>query len=467
VLTGGAGSGKTECAMLFAAGGLRRGERVAMLGHGSPAELSSRADQIGIDLKGAVRDRRLLLLRYRPDFARRVAHAASTDEAIDDLRRQLLEHRPQRLVIDTMAPLLDDGWGSAVAATSIVELLELCQGMTLLTYPTDLATSYDRRLEPLLQATAAVLRLASDEHGAHRLEVVSMRDPSGQLPEPFGSMIAPPSAALHSPADESFAGGRSTLLLLRVTDSPSDDLLAALQLQHEVIVRASSEDTAGVVFDALVIESDHATLEPARAVIRAGQASARATPMVVATRFTLRSLDRARLLRDGADEVLAGDMGMPELLQRLASALRRGHLARPPLAIHEDETLTQRALALPGELLDRERFTNALRVRMAHDDAVPFTLLRLTTEPVDAAALRTLGELVLTGMRANTGDLAALVDDALAVCLHGAGRRDVAPFLERLRARRPTDAPAIRVTTACYPAESSAVRQLVAPLEVR
>jgi hypothetical protein len=70
-------------------------------------------------------------------------------------------------------------------------------------------------------------------------------------------------------------------------------------------------------------------------------------------------------------------------------------------------------------------------------------------------------------MRANTGDLAALIDDALAIYLHGAGRRDIAPFLERLRARRVAEAPALRVTSACYPAESNAVRQLVAPLEVR
>jgi DNA-binding response OmpR family regulator len=257
------------------------------------------------------------------------------------------------------------------------------------------------------------------------------------------------------------------LLLLRVSDSPSDDLLAALLLQHEIVVRSASEDTRDVDFDALIVEADHATLEPARAIIRGAQNGHRAKPLVVATRFTLRSLDRARLLRDGADEVLVGDMGMPELLQRLAGALRRGHLARPPVAVHEDETLTQHALALPGQLLDRERFTEALRARTAHDDTVPFTLLRLTIEPGDAAELRALGALVLGGMRARTGDLAALADDAIAVYLHGAGRRDIAPFLERVRASRAADAPALRIVSACYPAESAAVRQLVAPLEVR
>jgi hypothetical protein len=97
---------------------------------------------------------------------------------------------------------------------------------------------------------------------------------------------------------------------------------------------------------------------------------------------------------------------------------------------------------------------------------VPFAVLRLTTEPAGTAELRALGEVVLGSMRVNTGDLAAHVGDAIAVCLHGAGRRDIDAFLDRLRSRRAGDAAALRVTTACYPAESIAVRQLVSPLEV-
>lgn len=435
-----------------------------MLVHATAAELSAQAAHLGIDLECALSDGRLLLLRYRRDFARRVAHDGSADAALDDLRRRLLEHRPRRLVIDSVAPLLDDGTASALPASSLAELLQVAQSTALLTYPSDLSTSYDRRLEPLLHAAAGVLCLVRDEDGSRRIEIVSRRVAPAELPPPLDGML---SRAPGVAANEALAGGAASVLLLRVTDTPSDDLLAALLLQHRVTVRTAGDDLSTVAFDALVIEADHATLEPARAIIRASQSSGSAKPIAVATRFTLRSLDRARLLRDGADEVLAGDMGMPELLQRLAGALRRGHLARPPLAVHEDETLTHRALALPGDLLDRESFTRALRARTAHDDTVPFTLLRLTTDPAGPAELRALAELVLTSMRVDTGDLAALVDDAVAVYLHGAGRRDVAAFLDRLRARRPPAAPALRVASACYPAESAAVRQLVEPLEVR
>jgi KaiC/GvpD/RAD55 family RecA-like ATPase len=463
LLTGGAGSGKTECVLRFADAGLRAAERVTMLSHASAAELSGHAARLGIDLERPVADGRLLLLRYRPDFPRLIAHAATTEEAITDLRRQVAQHRPHRLVIDTLAPLLDDASASAAPAVSIVELLELSQSTALLTYPSDVSGSYDRRLEPLLQALAGVFRLVRAEDGRAELEVVSLRHSSAALPEPLAAMLAAPLPV----SDDSLASASGTLLLLRVSDSPSDDLLAALRLQHEVVVRSVMEEANDLRFDAIVIEADHATLEPARAIIRGAQNGRQAKPIIVATRFTLRSLDRARLLRDGADEVLAGDMGMPELLQRLAGALRRGHLARPPVAVHEDETLTQRALALPGELLDRERFAKALRARTAHDDTVPFTLLRLTTEPGDADELRALGALVLAGMRAGTGDLAALADDAIAVYLHGAARRDVACFIDRLRASRAPDAAPLRVVSACYPAESAAVRQLAAPLEVR
>lgn len=460
LITGGAGSGKTECALRFVEAGLRSGERVAMLGHASGAELAAQAAHLGIDLRRALRDQHLLLVRYRSDFPRRVAHAASTEEAIADLRRQLLEYRPRRLAIDTFAPLLDDGSASAVAASAIVELLDISQSTALLTYPSELSASYDRRLEPLLQAAAGVLRLVRSEEHRIGLAIVSLRHAASELPAPLGAMLSSRAAM----SDEAMAGSPARLLLLRVTDSPSDDLLSALQLQHEVVVRGDTDDIGEVDFGAFVVEADHATLEPARAIVRGAQNGAK--PIVVATRFTLRSLDRARLLRDGADEVLAGDMGMPELLQRLAGALRRGHLDRPPVAVHEDETLTHRALALPGELLDRERFTEALRARTAHDDSVPFALLRLTIEPSDSAELRELGALVLAGMRAGTGDLAALADDAIAVYLHGAGRRDIEAFLDRLRASRGADAPALRIASACYPAESAAVRQLVAPLEV-
>jgi hypothetical protein len=135
--------------------------------------------------------------------------------------------------------------------------------------------------------------------------------------------------------------------------------------------------------------------------------------------------------------------------------------------VHEDESLTQSAIVGPGELLDRDRFAAALQARSAHDDAVPFTVVRLTTAEDEATERRAVGTLALSVMRVASGDLAALLDDGVAIYLHGAGRRDAAPFLDRLRARRPAGAPPLRVDMASFPVDGAAVRQLVEPLEVR
>jgi len=461
LLTGGAGAGKTMHALQFVNQGLRSGERVMMLTHAAREDLLSQADHFGIELRDALRENRALIMRYRSDFAKRLVRAGTADRALEDLRRSIAEHRPRRLVIDPFAPLLEDGSASPVAAASLAELLELSQATALLTYPDDIADGYDRRLEPIVHAAAGVFRIARDERSVRSIEVVSLRQP------PTGATIGALTAAPPPNEAIAIAPPAGPLLLVHVSESPSEELVATLSLQHEIAAH-SGENLVDALpaAGALILETDHATLDRGRALLRANVSEALRAPIVVVTRFNLRSLDRARLLRDGADEVLAGDMGAAELLQRLAAALRRGHLARPPAAVHEDEGLIQLTLAGPGELLDAERFSAALRERAAHDDAVPFAVVRLTSQPVDTATLRALGALVVGGMRVAGGDLAALLDDSVAVYLHGAGRRDVPPFVDRLRQRRPPSAPPLRVTSAYFPSDGAAVRQLVEPLKV-
>jgi KaiC/GvpD/RAD55 family RecA-like ATPase/CheY-like chemotaxis protein len=459
LLTGGAGAGKTTCAIQFVGQALDRGEVAVMLTHASRAELLWRATSLGIDLPGALRAERVVVLRYRADFVRRVAQAGTTERVLEEIRALLTRYRPRRLVIDTFAPFLDDASPSPLAASALVELVERSQAIALLTYADDLAERYDRRVEPVVQHAAGIFRLSHDGGGRRQMHVVSLREASTPL-----AAAARPPAPIPAP-NEPLIDASAPIVLVRVVEPGSDDLLAALRLQHDVVVRDGA--VTGPLPDdaALVLETDHTALDRARALVR-GNAERR-RPIVVVSRFNLRSLDRARLLRDGADEVLAGDMGVPELLQRLATALRRGHLTHPPAAVHEDESLTQRTIAPTGDLLDRERFVVALQTRSAHDDAVPFTVLRLTIPESSAADRRTTGAIVLSAMRTASGDLAALVDDAVVVYLHGAARRDAAPFLERVRSRRGAGSAPLRVEMASFPADGAAVRQLLEPLEVR
>ena len=460
LLTGGAGAGKTTCALQFVGQGLDRGEVAVMFTHASRAELLARASSLGIDLRDALRGERLLALRYRRDFVRHVAQAGTTERVLDEIRGLLTKYRPRRLVIDTFAPFLDDASPSPLGASALVELIERSQATALLTYADDLAERYDRRVEPIVQHAAGVFRLSHDAGGRRQMQVVSLRELSTPLAS--AARLLPPEAAA---PNESLIDAPAPIVLVRVVEPGSDDLLAALRLQHEVAVRSGALTGALPDDAALVLETDHTALDQTRAFVTAN--AERRRPIVVVSRFNLRSIDRARLLRDGADEVLAGDMGVPELLQRLATAVRRGHLVRPPVAVHEDESLTQRTIAPAGDLLDRDHFAAALQTRSAHDDAVPFTVLRLTTPERSAADRRALGTLVLGAMRVASGDLAALVDDAIVVYLHGAARRDAAPFLERVRGRRGVGSAPLRVDMASFPADGAAVRQLLEPLEVR
>src|SRR5690349_703731 len=127
LLTGGAGAGKTMYALQFLNQGLRSGEKVLMLTHANRDDLLSQADHLGIDLRAPLSERRALVLRYRPDFARRLVRAGTVDRALDDLRRAIGEHRPRRVAIDPFAPLLEDGSASPVAAAALAVLLESSQ----------------------------------------------------------------------------------------------------------------------------------------------------------------------------------------------------------------------------------------------------------------------------------------------------------------------------------------------------
>lgn len=459
LLTGGAGAGKTTCALQFVGQALDRGEVAVMLTHASRGELLARGASLGMGLSDALRAERVVVLRYRPDFVRRVAQAGTTERVLEEVRGLLTKYRPRRLVIDTFAPFLDDASPSPLAASALVELVERSQATALLTYAEDLAERYDRRVEPVVQHAAGIFRVSHDA-ARRQMQVISLRE----LSTPFGNRARSLAPADPRP-DESLIDASAPLMLVRVVEPGSDDLLAAFRLQHDVAVRDGAVTGTFPDDAALVLETDHTALDRTRDLVRAN--AERRRPIVVVTRFNLRSLDRARLLRDGADEVLAGDMGVPELLQRLATALRRGHLARPPVAVHEDESLTQRTIVSAGELLDRDRFASALQTRSAHDDAVPFTVLRLTTQERGATDHRAIGTLVLGAMRVASGDLAALVGDAVVVYLHGAARRDAAPFLERVRGRRGVGAAPLRVEMASFPLDGAAVRQLLEPLEVR
>lgn len=175
VLFGGPGAGKTALCLRFIAAGLAAGERAAMLVVGRGPDLKSHARALGFDLDDALRFERLTLLRYRAEFADRVSQAPAPRDVIAALERSFGEIPPSRIVIDSFAPLLADGSAGASIIEGLSAYLERTGATTLLTYPEDLSAGYDRRLEPLLQSAAAILRLERRTRDRVDLEALAIR----------------------------------------------------------------------------------------------------------------------------------------------------------------------------------------------------------------------------------------------------------------------------------------------------
>lgn len=172
VLVGGPGTGKTGLCLRFVAAGLTAGERAAMVVTSRGSDLKTYAAQLGFDLDEALRCERVILLRYRGDFGERVARSAAPRHSVDELERLLSPLQPPRIVIDSFAPLLDDEPGSGQAIAALAAYLDRLGATSLLTYPEDVSAGYDRRLEPIMQSAAAILRLerrARDRVDVHPL----------------------------------------------------------------------------------------------------------------------------------------------------------------------------------------------------------------------------------------------------------------------------------------------------------
>ena len=176
VLVGGPGTGKTTLCLRFISAGLTAGERVAMVVMSRAADLKAHARRLGFDLNAAVRFEHLMLLRYPLDFSERQARATSPKAAVDELERLFAPIHPSRIVFDSFAPLLGDEAGGGQAIAALAAYLERSGATSLLTYPEDVSNGYDRRLEPIMQGAAAILRLERRSADHVDLQALTARD---------------------------------------------------------------------------------------------------------------------------------------------------------------------------------------------------------------------------------------------------------------------------------------------------
>ena len=479
LLTGGIGTGKSLASIQFLGAGLERGERALLLTSARAEDIRARATYAGVPIDAALRDGDMVVLRYRPTFATRIAHAASPRAAIEDLARLLGPFTPGRVAVDPVTPYLADGTAMGGGLDALAAFLEELGATALLTYPGDVSHGADRRFDSLIDRAASVMQITRNGEGSFALDVLrgqSFGPAGGSLRfafAPRSGIIAAPDGerSAHRPRPPSALADRQ-LTLIHHSDAVAPEILELLQRDYRLSITPASSAAGGGQpphdSTALLIETHHGALGATAELVRRSATRRDAAAVVVIVRFNLRSIDRARLLRAGADEVLATDMSPAELLQRLSATVARGHLERPVIQYAERTLIQAQLTGGAARLLDRAEFAAALAAHVAHDHPTQYTVVSMAPgQPArgtegPGAVLAQLADVVMRTARLATGDLVARFDDRLAVYLHGARLGDAAPFVERVRGAWPArERKSIDVDFLSYPSDEPRLRTLM------
>ncbi len=465
VLSGAPGTGKTVACLEFLAAHFDDEKRAVMITHDDPSDLMSQAKFLGIDLDKALADERLILLRYQLDFVRRYGRAASVEVVFEELRRLLGSVVPGFVVVDSIAPFLEGGPASGAGISALLEFLDSLGATSMVTYPGDFSAAYDRRLESLMQRAAGIFHLSADADRTGHLEIRKVRY---QVPSTAsihyriqaGTGIVALADARARRASDIAEESRRKVLVMDLTRSFPEELLHGLRTGYDVTVRtgvASSYTELVAGIGAVLIDVRRDSIEEVLTLVRELRRGANVTPIIIATQYQMRSDDRARALRAGADDFIGAHLHPEEFLIRLATAVRRGHSEAP---VEQDSPLVIQPTNGNGpKPLDQAQFRTAIGEHLNRDRAPFFTLVTLRAPQ---RGLDPVVDLALRNVRIEGGDLVGVDGDHVAVYLHSARRKDVVPFVERLR----QDALKagfgdLAVETAAYPADADRVQSLM------
>lgn len=334
VFVGVPGTGKTSATIHFLDAALQSGENAALLTRDRGTDLISHAAHLGVDLEPALRSRQLVAVRYRSDFASRLSSGAPVGRVLDELSAAWSARPLARIVINSCSPFLADGAPSDARMLALAEFLEASGATSLVTLPGELTTAtLDRRLEPLLDRAASVLRFSREPAGHYRVDVVKVRQ-SFASSHPIRFTIDAPNG-IRALGDAAAAGGvaRSRRLAVLSIGGTASDILGELEANGPDSPRVAPAEVvrpgalAGV--GALLIDVGHQQIEQLPIRLRDLGRVAQLPPLVVVLGFAVPAYDRARILAAGADELLTFEMGAEERQARLSAAILRGRCAQP------------------------------------------------------------------------------------------------------------------------------------------
>ena len=467
LLSGGPGTGKSVSCLEFLDLGVQAGEVSVLLTHDDPADVLSSAAFLGIDAEQALGDGRLVILRYQLDFVRRFGRAASPDEVFVELRRLMGDRGPTRLAIDSVMPFLEGGGAGSTAIFSLTNFLEQLGATTLITYPGDLSGLYDRRLEPLMQRAGGFFHLTSLAQGRRRgvLEIRKLRFEAPSV-APVHFSIQPGAGfmqegAANEPEEQTLEEIRRRLLVVNMGAPFPEELRTTVGRQFEVTVRSgvpsAFSDLVRAGVGAVLLNVQRDVIPDALQLVRELRRSDVRTPIVMVTPYVLRSSDRTRALRAGADDFIPLATQHSEFVTRMQSITRRGR-STARVQSESDRPLIAQPQDAGGryEVLPAERFSTAVASYLALAQAPYFTLLHLRPSDGDIAAA---ARLALETSRIDSGDLVGYAPDGVVLFADGARPKELAGLQQRLQEKwAAAHEGALIVETAGFPADEDRIR---------
>jgi KaiC/GvpD/RAD55 family RecA-like ATPase/ActR/RegA family two-component response regulator len=469
VISGNPGTGKSVSCLEFAQQGLEGGETVVLITHDDPADVMASAAFLGIDIERPLREERLILLRFQLDFVRRLGRATTADAVFTELRRHFENFKIGRVAIDSIVPFLDGGAASTTAIYGLIQFLDELQVTSLLTFPGDMAGLYDRRLEPLMQRSAGVFHLSSDSERNHKLEVRKIRfDAASMLPVTF-RILSGAGMVVITDADSAKVAvlpeqAQHRLALVNMADPLPNELVNGLRHHFEVDVRTGILSAFSEVVregvGALLLNVRRDVIESALQLIRDLRQTNNSVPVVLITPYVLRSADRTRALRAGADDFLSSSLAPSELLARLQTIVKRGHwhdlitTAPEPGMILQPTSDGSSYLPMSGDAL-----TKSVRGYLERDQLPFFTLFLITPEKGE---IQGLARMVLNIVRVESGDLVGVLGKRVIAYLDSARPKDLASLKIRMREHAlRLGYGDIEIEALGFPANEDVVRQML------